>query len=59
MRAIAEKDWKRLRAKQDEKLNQASENIVGRVKAACMVLLHAFLRIWLMRSVLKYGRLIT
>jgi len=34
MRGIAEKDWKRLRAKQEKKLNQASENIVGRVKAA-------------------------
>jgi len=34
MRGIAEKDWRRLRAKRDDKLNRACENILSRVKAA-------------------------
>jgi len=50
MHPIAEKDWKRLRAKQEEKLDQVCETIINNMKPAMKVQGHghhkAYLEIW-------------
>jgi hypothetical protein len=50
MHPIAEKDWKRLRAKQEEKLDQVCGNIINNIKAAMPDQKHghhkAYLDIW-------------
>ncbi len=48
MHPIAEKDWKRLRAKQEEKLDQACKNIINKLKPAMQEHVHhkAYLEIW-------------
>jgi len=50
MHPIAEKDWKRLRAKQEEKLDQVCKTIINHIKPAMQDQEHghhkAYLEIW-------------